>query len=242
MGTHTSFFKALAFAIGATACAGSAPQPVSSAVAAPRACEGRTVHSDVEAQALAGCTRVLGDVTVTGSVSSLEPFASVTSVWGTLRIESAPKLETLDGLSSLRAASNLVLKRNPRLNSVRALRNLQAVHSVTISTNPLLETLSGLEGLRSLDSLTVAGNGIYTLHGLGNVYAVGDLVVSDNPRLYDPRGLAGVLEVDRIVLSNNPRLSGHFGILPNLRQPPVIGTIAGNSLCAKETSRLIATR
>ncbi len=242
MGTHTSFFKGLAVAIGATACAGSAPQPISGATAVPHACEGRTVGSDAEAGSLAGCTRVLGDLTVTGSVTSLEPFAMVTSVWGALAIESAPELESLDGLRSLRAASDVVIRRNPHLNNIRALRALQAVRSVTISANPLLESLSGLEGLRSLDSLTIAGNGIYTLRGLGNVYAVGDLVVADNPRLYDPRGLAGVLEVDRIVLSNNPRLSGHFGILPNLRQPPAVGTVAGNSLCAKETSRLIATR
>jgi hypothetical protein len=212
------------------------------AKAQPQDCVGRTVGSDAQLRTFAGCTRVLGDLTVTGAVTTLAPLDTVSSVWGTLSIDSTERLRTLDGLKKLRAASDLVLNDNPQLEDISALHGLRAVSSVTIVDNPALEALNGLEGLRSLERLTIAGNGVYTLHGLGNVYFVGELVVSDNPRLYDPRGLAGVLEVESIVLHDNPRLSGHFGILPNLRHAPAVGTIAGNGLCAHETSRLTAAR
>jgi hypothetical protein len=242
MGSNSSLFKVLATTLLTAACAGSVQQPPVSASTAARDCAGRTVRSDSEVQTFAGCTRVLGDLTIAGTVTTLEPLRQVNAVWGTLAIDSTDQLRALDGLQALRAASDVALSDNSQLKDIRALKGLRAVRSLTITDNPLLETLSGLQGLRSLERLTIGSNGIYTLHGLGNVYSVGELVIADNPRLYDPRGLAGVLEVDLIVLRNNPRLTGHFGILPNLRQPPAAGTIAGNSLCASETSRLIATR
>ena len=235
-----SYFNMLLVASLATACVSSAQVPAARGTQARRVCAGRTVASDAELGNFKGCSQVIGDMTVTGSVTTLAPLASVGSVWGTLAVASTERLQTLSGLGALRAASNLVVSGNARLDDLSALHGLQAVRNVTIASNPKLETLSGLEGLRSVEHLTIASNGLYTLHGLGNVYSVGELVLTDNHRLTCARGLAGVIEVHRVVVEHNPRLSGL--VLPKLRNSPTFDSVAGNTLSPAEVSQLTAER
>jgi len=235
-------FILLLISVWATACVSSAQPAKSGQAPAPRACVGRTVSSDAELQALAGCTQVVGDLTVSGTVSTLEPLRAVASLWGTLAVHSTDRLRALHGLGALRAASNVVVSNNARLEDLGALRTLRAVRNLTITGNPKLETLTGLEGLRSVERLTIASNGLYTLHGLGNVYSVGDLVITDNPRLNDVRGLAGVIEVRSVVLEHNPRLCRHFGILPKLRHAPTVDSVAQNGLSVVDAAQLTAER
>ena len=190
---------------------------------------------------MAACKAVRGDLRITGVVTTLEPLAALRSVSGTLAVESAPELDSLDGLERLHAVSDLVLSQNAELDDIGALGSLKAVRTVTVKSNPELENLRGLEGVHALERLTIERNGIFTLKGLGNLQRVDVFVLEKNRRLVDARALSGVLEAGEVVLVDNSRLAGYSGVLPNLRRRPSFAEVRGNPLSALETAHLTAT-
>jgi hypothetical protein len=237
MNTLSKSFPLAVIASLVTACAGTAH--VAANASAPRVCEGRTLETDRDVQAFAGCGAVRGDLKISGAVTTLAPLASVQSVSGALEVESALELDSLDGLEQLRSVSDLVLAGNAELDDIGALGSLEAVRSITLAKNPELRDLRGLESVRELERLTIEKNGIFTLRGLSNLEKVGVLRLENNRLLNDARSLSGVLDADEVV--NNSRLAGYSGILPNLRRQPDHATVTGNTLCALETAHLSST-
>jgi hypothetical protein len=238
MNTISQVISIASVASFAVACAGRAPSPTNAARLASRDCAGQTLTTDAEVQTMAGCTRVEGPLTITGSVTTLQPLASIESVYGTLAVESTAHLGSLDGLEQVREVSRLVLTDNAQLDDIAALGSLSTVRSITLKGNPELETLRGLESVRTLDKLTIVGNGLYNVRGLGNVTALAELVVAKNRRLIDLHALASVRDAERIVLVDNRRLSGFGGILPHLRHAPAFAQVTGNPLSVAETAHL----
>jgi hypothetical protein len=241
MNTLSQVVSIASVASFAVACAGRAPSPTNAARLVLRDCAGQTLTTDAEVQTMAGCTRVEGPLTITGSVTTLQPLASIESVHGTLAVESTEHLDSLDGLERVREVSRLVLTDNAQLNDIAALGSLSAVRSIALKGNPELETLRGLESVRALDKLTIVGNGLYNVRGLGNVTALAELVVAKNRRLIDIHALAGVLDAERIVLVDNRMLGGFGGVLPHLRRAPAFVHVAGNPLSVAETAHLTSS-
>lgn len=118
------------------------------ATAAATGCAGGIVLRDAELQTYRGCRAISGDLELSG-VTSLAPLATLRSVHGTLRIENASKLYTLEGLERLRSVGALEIHHNASLISAGALRQLKQASHVSISHNPRLSTKYGLlDGMR----------------------------------------------------------------------------------------------
>jgi hypothetical protein len=238
MTARNKILSTTAIATLAIGCAGRIPVATSVSPAPPVSCVGQKVENDDDVRRLARCTRVDGNLVVSGSVTTLEPLASVETVTGTLSVDSAPQLESLAGLERLRHVDSLLLKRNAELDDIGALHSLSEVRQISLTHNPQLDSLTGLEGVRSLERLTVVENGLYSLRGLGNLAELGELVVVKNPRLIELRALSGVQGVERVTIVGNRRLSGFAGVLPHLRKPPTFVAVAGNPFTVAETAHL----
>jgi hypothetical protein len=168
------------------------------------------------ARASARAPRIVqGDLEIVNR-DSLEEFAEVEIVTGTLSIVGNTRLKNLDGLERLRVAGELVISENVGLRSIDAIARLEHSRSITVVCNPRLEDLRGLDSLRRLDRLVVGDNGIFFTRGLDALVEVGDLVVSKNRRLLSLRGLQRLTTVTNVTIEGNPRLIAESGLLPKL--------------------------
>lgn len=158
---------------------------------------------------------VKGDLDIANR-DSLEEFADVEIVTGTLSIVGNTRLKDLDDLERLRVAGDVVISENVGLQSIEGIARLEQTRSVTIVRNPRLEDLRGLGSLRRLDRLIVSENGIFFTGGLEALVEVGDLVVSRNRRLLSLRGLLRLTAVTNVTIEGNPRLMAESGLLPKL--------------------------
>jgi hypothetical protein len=116
---------------------------------------------------------------------------------GDLRI-AATSLTTLDGLEGVREAHYVVISKNRELASIAGLCGLVRARGVTVLENPALESLSGLEHLEQLEAAVIVGNGVTTLAGLEGLDSVGELVISNNPRLVNLDGLHATARVANV--------------------------------------------
>jgi len=205
------------FCVLAVACGGAAQAPMAH-VAALESCPGGAVHSAAELAAYRGCGLIEGDLTVNG-VSSLAALSDVHAITGSLTISDTARLSTLAGLEQLQTVSRLELRRNAALRSVSELARLHQAHTVAIEGNPELRNLDGFTGLSKLESLSVRQTGLYSLHGLENLLAVGVLEIKNNSELIDPSALNGVAQASNVVVGQNPRLCSHFGFLAGIQRP-----------------------
>jgi len=168
------------------ACSGAAQRPA--AVAAnetARSCQGRAVHGDTELQAVAGCTRIQGDLRISG-VTSLESLSGLKQVDGTFAINDNPELTDLAGLESLSHVGTMVLEKNGFF------------------------TVDGLEGVREIGRLAIAENPrLISIAALNQVQRVRELVIVGNPRLSAYYGLLPKLERNpaRVTIADNRGLA-----------------------------------
>jgi hypothetical protein len=174
-----------------------------------------TVESEGPRASVRSPRTVYGDLDIANH-DSLEAFADLEVVTGTLTIVGNTRLGNLDGLEQLRVVRALVITENLALRDIEALAGLEHAKSVTITKNPRLESLSGLDSLRRLDRLVVEEDGIFTTRGLGGLVEVGELSVSKNWRLLNLRGLAGLESADNVTIVGNPRLAAHGALFPSL--------------------------
>ena len=160
---------------------------------------------------------VHGDLDIANQ-DSLEAFADLEVVTGTLTIVGNTRLKDLDGLNRLRAVGHLVITENLALRNIEALSGLRNARSVTVTGNPRLENLRGLESLSKLDRLVVTENGIFLTAGIDGLVVVGDLIVSRNPRLLSLRGFSHLESATNITIARNPRIAARNGLLADLRR------------------------
>jgi hypothetical protein len=200
-----NFISTVTF-LAATALAGCATAP-REAASAGTASEASSVAPRI----------IEGDLDISNE-TSLEQYANLEIVTGTLTIVGNTRLENLDGLSNLRAVGHLVITENVALSNIEGLFGLRHARSVTISKNPRLEQLHGLDMVKKLDRLIVTENGIFSTSGIGGLTEVGELVISKNRRLISLRGFTRLESAGSVTIVDNPRLAAQSGFLAHLRR------------------------
>jgi hypothetical protein len=160
---------------------------------------------------------VAGDLDVSNAIT-LDAYANLEVVAGTLTIVGNTRLRNLDGLQRLRAVGQLVIEENLALTTIDGLSGLRHARSVTIARNPRLENLRGLEALERLERLVVTENGIFCTRGIGGLTNVGELIVARNPRLLSLRGLSQLESAESLAVVGNPRVSAQTGFFSKLRR------------------------
>lgn len=231
MNRITSFIALLAATV-LGGCA-SVPSTVAPSSSPEKAVSSPTLRSEARAPRI-----VQGDLDITNR-TSLEAFADVEVVTGTLTIIGNTRLSSLDGLEHLRAVRNLVITENLALANIEGLSGLRHARNVTIGDNPRLENLHGLESLRSVDRLIVSKNGIFCSAGLSGLTAAGEIVIDSNPRLLSLQGLENLESAGNVTIRNNPRLSAASGLLDGLNSVSGRLTIEKNAgLRASELGEL----
>jgi hypothetical protein len=228
---HLPTLTALTIAMSTFAC--------SSAVTAPkhappaRTCSSAHITGEASVQALAGCTRIRGDLRIEKStLKSLAGLESLRTITGNLHIADNPNLETLSGLEGLRSVDTLVVCANPKLEHLGGLHGLRKARRIAVEKSPELDDLEGLDGVRTLESLALIRTGISSVRGLSNVVSVGDLVVVSNPRLVGLGGFIQVRAAESVRVIDNRRLAGQ-AFLTELEAVSGPVVIEGNSSLAK---------
>jgi hypothetical protein len=228
----------LAFVALFAACVRPNAHAIASIPVRERPCAGATVSGDNELAPLAGCTSILGDLTIV-HVSTLAPLASLHHVSGTLSIAHSD-LDSLLGLDRLQGATRLVLASNPSLADISQLSALQSVSTVVISSNRALRSLRGLGGLTELTKLELKQNGLYSLTGLEHLERVRELRLSDNRALINARALDSLVSAERVEVKGNSRLCGHGGLFKRLDAGHLVVHFTGNSgLRPRDTARFV---
>ncbi len=205
-----------------------------------QACRGPIdVRDSAGLERLSHCATVDGDVTISApDLERLSGLERLERVDGRLAIQANPELASLDGLEGLASVRTLVVAGNPALRDITALRGVATLGSAALVDNPQLESLSGIDHVHYLGGLVVSGDGIRTLHGLGGIHAVGDLVITSNPRLVTTRGIGALSSARHIDIESNPVL-GDLAGLANLDLVATAPVVDHNALLpASERRRL----
>jgi len=178
-------FCGLLASLLAAGCSAGATHARSATAEAAKICAGRTITSDAELTAMAGCTEVHGDLRIR-NIASLAPLEALRRVAGTLAITDSPELSDLDGLDRVADVDALLLERDG------------------------IYTTSGLEGVRRIGRLQVKYNPrLISIAALNDAKFVGEVELRSNPRLSAYYGLLPGLERTplRTVIENNRGLS-----------------------------------
>lgn len=136
------------------------------------------------------CKNISGDVTISGgSITSLSGLSQLTSIQGSLTIQSNTSLSSLNGLNNLTCVNgSLIIDSNSSLTSISALGDLRSLHgNLEISNNASLPNLTGLHHIAGINgSLTILNNEALTsLTGLENIKntTFTNLVIQNNASL-----------------------------------------------------------
>lgn len=158
-----------------------------------------TLTTDVDVQALAGCTTIGGSLTVRQStLTTLSALSSLTAVHGGLLINQNENLINLDGLQQLESVGG----------------------SVLVTDNGKLRNMTGLQGLSSIGAaLQVSGSAIRELE-LANLESIeGDVEIDYNPRL-ERLALPALTRTTGLAIVGNAALA--------LLDLPALSSVEGN--------------
>ncbi|NPD44855.1 MULTISPECIES: T9SS type A sorting domain-containing protein [unclassified Lentimicrobium] len=166
------------------------------------------------------CTRIegpviIGDYSITDSISSLEGLSQLTSFGAQLAIVGNDNLMSLDGLESVHTIDGaLYLWWNPRLTDIDALQSLTTIGDYLALNR--IDNLISLEGLSSLTSIGAllgiyVNNSLTSLNGLEQLTSgPTDIRIGYNDNLAD---ISGINNIDpnsisgSVKIFNNPALS-----------------------------------
>ena len=138
-------------------------------------------------------------------VSNIDGFSNLVEINGSLSIKDNTNLAHIDGLSSLRLATDLALIANHNLANVNGLSSIESVVGQLYILGKSLENLNGLSGLKSVGGQLVLGSGyggfidpselpLSDVDGLAALtYVGGDMSIDGYPNLTNCRRLAAVL-------------------------------------------------
>src|SRR5690606_22305418 len=146
------------------------------------------------------CTEISGDLYISGStITDLSPLSNLTSVGGSLGIDSNSNLTNLNGLSNLTSVEGfLQILYNSSLTNLDGLSNLTSVGgNLDIYDNSNLTNLDGLSNLTSIGGLYIASNlNLTNLDGLSNLTSIGGLFyIASNLNLTNLDGLSNLTSV-----------------------------------------------
>lgn len=177
------------------------------------------VRSQAELEALAGCTSIEGNLSLSGPLD-LRPLAQLRRVGGTLFLGCDPlagleanctgqaqvSATSLEGLNALEEAGRVQLARLD-VTSLAPLAQLRRVGFFSISSSRGFRDLAGLGQLTRLEQLELLNNAdLESLDGLGAGAAatLTSVVLETNPALSDISALAGFTGLQRVALNGVP--------------------------------------
>ena len=180
------------------------------------------------AYSYAKCDKIIGDLTIResrdGDIYNLDGLSVLTSIGGSLIIESNNNLNDLKGLRNIqRVGGRILIKSNEQLEHLHGLHHIQKIgESLEITTNPSLLTLqSGLDDLQEIGGGLSINNNPAMLHlkGLEALKRIRlGLSISSMQNLVNLSGLEGLNFLGwNIFIKNTPSLKNLKG-LDNLTQ------------------------
>lgn len=200
-------------------------------------------RSGDELAALAPCEAVEGALVLTG-LSRL-PLLQLRTVRGSLLVEAAPSLTSLEGIGGLTTVDEILsISGNPSLLSLDDLENLTSVgKSFRIQRNESLRYLGGLHRLKSVGGLIIEGNdSLLDLAGPHELSSVGDLWIQRNESLRSVQGLASLTEVEgALLVQGNPTLTSLEGLSGIRTVGGSLGIMDNASLCQADVRRFAAS-
>jgi Leucine-rich repeat (LRR) protein len=158
------------------------------------------VRNTVDLRGLAGCTEILGNVTVTSSrLTGLQGLEALQHIGGNLVIDDCPSLSSIAELSSLEAIDgNLELSNLPALTSLTGLESLG-----TVGGN-LVVLVTGLAALSALSSLTAIGGDVQVgLSPVSSLAPLTSLALTRDIFLVNLPNLAGAVEFGAVVTARS---------------------------------------
>lgn len=138
------------------------------------------------------CKSISGDVIINSGgsdITSLEGISQITTIEGSLKIQSNSALLKLAGLDNLTCVKGFLhIESNSALSDISALSNLRTVHgALVISDNDALMSLSGLENIAAIDGYLEVSESVNltSLSGLEAIdyTTITNLVVRSNNNL-----------------------------------------------------------
>jgi hypothetical protein len=134
-----------------------------------------------------GCTMIIGDVEIKGTVINTDSLYPLTEIQGTLDITTTPNLTSLEGLSNLeKIGGDLYIHNNstdPPLPNLNGLNNLTEIEgSLRIQAAKSLNNLLGLDQLTTIGGAfsLITNDNMVDLEGLNSLTTIGDsLLIKD---------------------------------------------------------------
>jgi hypothetical protein len=105
---------------------------------------------------------------------------------------------------------------NAALADFSGLSALRQAPVVEIRRNPELSRVNGLEGLTRVEKLEIVNNALYDTAGLSGLREVGELTIAGNAKLISLAGLNGLQRARSVQIRNNRVLCAKLGLLPQL--------------------------
>ncbi|KAI1907899.1 cell wall protein Ecm33 [Ophidiomyces ophidiicola] len=151
------------------------------ASAASGDCDGKVIQNQGDADGLASCRTITGDLEVSERASGTISISGVQRVNGKFTCKGAVNLTELSASSLSRIGDAFLLSGLTTLASLR-FDALTEVDSINFEALPRLQQLSFSKGVSKASRLRIANTDLVNLGGI-NLNTVGDMEISNNPHL-----------------------------------------------------------
>jgi hypothetical protein len=161
---------------------------------------------DTFANQIAGCTKLVGDISIEGNVGDIDLFQNIDSLKGNLSIYYT-NITNVNGLGSLKHIDSLKLYYNHYLTSVQPLNNINTILSFNLSGNPQVTSFNILNEVSIMNNIRIQSNGFSNLGGFSNLTKVNNsLDINYNLNLDTISGMQFLFFVENLSLLGNPKL------------------------------------
>lgn len=175
-------------------------------------------------QELSGVSTFIGDLKISGNITSLESLINLNTIQGSLIISVASDLESLDGLNNLRQVDGIEFFHNDVLSNIDALSGVTTTHLFKLKTLPALTSLDGLGALHVEGSILISYTPQLTEIGDNITITSGDsdnIYLAHMDNLVTANFLQDVREANSIWISDNPKLELN-GVLSTIERGTTI--------------------
>lgn len=164
------------------------------------------IMTDEDVSAIAGCSEITGDLTVSGDTVTTLSLPKLSAIGGALELTNATALTSFELSSLATIAKDLTVDTNPVL-STFDVQILDSVETLLITNNPNLKDFD-LSALTKARFLGLQGDALLATFELPQLESVGVFVISMNAALTDVRlSSLTIIEGDGFMIAKNPVLA-----------------------------------
>jgi hypothetical protein len=165
------------------------------------------------------CTKILGDLIISGGVANLDSLKQLTAIDGALGIMNTSTITNLNGLDNVTIiGKDINIQGN---SSLVDLTGLEGLTTITGFVNSIISNNSSLTSLDGLNNLTYLGRGLYmtsnsslaSLTALSSVTSIGGngagITILDNDALASLSGIENIVSttIQDLVVTHNQNLT-----------------------------------